>query len=334
MKRNSMNPILLSFFMLLALALPPAGAVIAQSCIDSSLIDLDMMCPALWEPVCGCDGETYGNDCQAVYYGGVTTWVAGECTGTALDCLDLGGIDFGACDMAMGVVMFNGSCTFLSGCGWDVNGVDYSVYSFESMEACQSNCAEASECIDPSLADPLVVCEVFTPMPVCGCDSLTHFSECVATYMDFVSDYTLGPCAGDCYDEARINPDMGCPEVEDPVCGCDGLTYSNSCMAWYTGGVAQWTPGPCENVDVDEYTRDVSIQVYPNPAADYLHVKGIPADVPLELELRTLSGKQWARVLVVSGEPWALPAALPAGMYIVRMHMRGELPVSRRVIVE
>ena len=61
-----------------------------------------------------------------------------------LDCTDLANINFGMCDMYLGVGYVSGQCNYLSGCGWVVDGVDYSDAFFDSIEACESECINGS----------------------------------------------------------------------------------------------------------------------------------------------------------------------------------------------
>ena len=60
-------------------ALSDSGCVVLLNCIDSSLIDIQVLCPGVIDPVCGCDSFTYQNSCQAMYYYGVSSFYQGEC---------------------------------------------------------------------------------------------------------------------------------------------------------------------------------------------------------------------------------------------------------------
>lgn len=397
----------------------------AQNCIDSTLIDPFAFCPFIWDPVCGCDGVTYGNSCEAEVVGGTTSWVSGECSGSSLDCLDLGmiefgdcemamgygvvngscsqisgcgwvadgvdysgysfetfsdcladcgggacqdlgevdfgtcasamgvalvngecvglsgcgwvvdgvdysiysfesissceasclggcydvgGLDFGACDLVLGVALVNGACTELSGCGWVIDGVDYSTYSFADMSSCTSSCEESTDCIDPSLDNPLIDCNPLVADPVCGCDSLTHLNPCVAIYLDWVSSYVQGGCANDCFDEARLAPDMPCPTEEETVCGCDGNTYNNPCEAWYLGGLAQWTAGPCTN-DVNALHGGTEWKAFITGQGEISLQNWTPG---VEWKLFNMSGH-----LLAEGSQNLIQVQLPRGLYLI-----------------
>ncbi len=47
-----------------------------------------------------------------------------------------------------------------------------------------------------------------------------------------------------CIDPGRINPRAACTMDYNPVCGCNGITYANACVA-QNAGLLRFRPGPC-----------------------------------------------------------------------------------------
>ena len=48
-----------------------------------------------------------------------------------------------------------------------------------------------------------------------------------------------------CIDESIIEEFNVCIEIYQPVCGCDGITYPNSCYASTFNGVTSYINGAC-----------------------------------------------------------------------------------------
>ena len=47
-----------------------------------------------------------------------------------------------------------------------------------------------------------------------------------------------------CIDDSLIDPNNACYKIFAPVCGCDGITYSNDCIA-KNSGLLNFQEGAC-----------------------------------------------------------------------------------------
>ena len=184
-------------------------------------------CPDIWDPVCGCDGKTYGNDCE-MKAAGMSLNHEGACCDIAILC-------------APGFVPYDS----------DGDGCD---------DTCKMPCKERCDCYDAGLefengcylkcmncgnfwtCSDLGLCEEqcgFIPPDAWQCLEQTCKSnaECADT------DY----CAKDsCDGEGKCQPrPEACFALYDPVCGCDGKTYGNSCEA-AAGGTNVAYKGVCK----------------------------------------------------------------------------------------
>ena len=74
--------------------------------------------------------SNYCGGCYADFYDLNDSLV--DCYASDL-CTDLSEVDFGLCDMFMGFAYVNGQCQGVSGCGWEVDGIDYSNNFFNTI---------------------------------------------------------------------------------------------------------------------------------------------------------------------------------------------------------
>lgn len=184
-----------------------------QPCYDPLVIDTSIICTTIYNPVCGCDSVTYPNSCVAYYYHGITSWTSGPCNASS-NCHAF----FSYQKSGNTVAFVDGSSSGTQLVYWHWTFGDGASSTFQNTSHTYSSAGTYLVCLTVVAAD-----------------------SCTSTYCDTI---TIGTSTG-CINPQQIDTTVACPTVYAPVCGCDSVTYNNSCEAWYWYGVTSWTNGPC-----------------------------------------------------------------------------------------
>ena len=155
-------------------------------------------------------------------YGSTEDWTAACPESVTTSCTDLSGVDFGPCDMYLGVGYAKGECQSFSGCGWNVGGVNYSDAFFDSVASCEAACGGGTALSCDEIPDAYDALHMDSEYTTCEVDN-----DCTAVWGD--CGVGLGGCHysvnAENYPENQVN------DLVDQWLNGDCMSWVCDCMA-------------------------------------------------------------------------------------------------------
>lgn len=169
-----------------------------------------------------------------------------------------------------------------------------------------------------------------------GCVFISGCSWIGSNGTDYSNSFfnSLGECnaaclqgAIDCIDSNLIDLLAFCPQVIDPVCGCDSITYENSCVATSYHGVSSFYPGECVTSKLQNMAT-AQILVYPNPSNGVFSLKAL--QLATILRFYNVYGQLVFSTEVQTTEMKINLEKLPKGCYLLTIDHK----MSQKILIE